>query len=140
MSNNGTIDRDAIIDVLESHPVSLAVLFGSVVSGDRHPKSDIDIAVEFEDSSSDTLDDRLSLIADLSVALETNEIDLAVIDDLDPYVGERAFHEGERLIGSEDQFEEERRRFERLTRQEDRDPPGERYDAALARIERLIGG
>lgn len=140
MNGDGTIDRDALTEVLEDHPVSLAVLFGSVVSESRHPQSDVDIVVEFDGPSSGTLEDRLSLISDLSVALETNAIDLAVVDDLDPQVGVRAFREGELLIGSEDRFTSVRRRFDRMAGQEARDPPAERYDAALDRIDRLVGG
>lgn len=136
---DASIDRDALVSVLEEHPVSLAVLFGSAVTGKRHPKSDIDVAVAFDDSTVGGLDDRLSLSADLSVALDTDEIDLAVVDDLDPQVGARAFSEGELLIGTEQQFADRRRQFEQLAEREDREPPGERFDAALERIDRMIG-
>lgn len=136
---DASIDREALIGVLEEHPVSLAVLFGSAVRAERHPKSDIDVAVAFEDSAAGGLDDRLSLSADLSVALDTDEIDLAVVDDLDPLVGVRAFSEGELLVGTEQQFADRRRQFERLAEREDREPPGKRFDAALERIDRLIG-
>lgn len=139
-NEDAPIDRDALVSVLEAHPVSLAVLFGSVVSGERHPKSDVDVAVAFDDSSEGSLDDQLSLIADLSVALGTNDIDLAVIDDLDPQIGRQAFSEGELLIGTEQAFTEQRRQFNRLAENEDRDPPAERFDAALERINRMIGG
>lgn len=137
---NASIDRDALVSVLEGHPVSLAVLFGSAVRGERHPKSDIDVAVSFDSSAEGTLDDQLSLSADLSVALDTDDVDLAVIDDLDPQVGVRAFSEGELLIGTEQQFADRRQQFEQLAEREDRDPPGKRFDAALERIDQMIGG
>lgn len=92
-------DIDAIRKVLEQHPIRLAVLFGSMVTGETHAHSDIDIAVEFEDSVTST-DEILHLIADLSSALNRNDVDLSAVHDMKPRVGVAAFNNGMLLVGS----------------------------------------
>lgn len=137
---SGEFDRTSLVAVLEEHPVCLAVLFGSTVRDERHPRSDLDVAVEFEPDCSDTLDTRLSLWADISSALDRNDVDLALVDDLDPRVGAQAFAEGELLVGSEDRFVRHRRRFERLAERDDRTSPADRFDEALERLDRVMEG
>lgn len=132
--------EDRLRSILAEHPVRLAVLFGSTVRDERHPGSDLDLVVEFDPADSGTLDTRLSLFADLSEGLDRNDIDIAVVADLDPRVGRRAFREGELLVGSKERFAEYRRRFERDAAEEDRASPAERFDEAIERLDRVIGG
>lgn len=137
---NEAVDLDGICEVLAEHPVRLAVIFGSTVRGERHPHSDIDLAVEFEEDAPDTLDTRLSLFADLSTRLDRNDIDIAIVDELDPRVGKRAFSEGVLVLGSEKRFERYRTAFEHVVDREVRESPAERFDAVIDRLDRVIDG
>lgn len=139
-SESEKVDRGAVRSVLEDHPVRLAVLFGSTVRGDVHPRSDVDIAVEFDPGAVDSLDTRLSLWADLSTALDRDDVDISIVDDLDPAVGKQVFAEGELLTGSEERFSRHRRRFDRLAAREDRRSPAERFDEAIDSMKRVIDG
>lgn len=134
------LDEDRLRAILEEHPLRLAVLFGSTVHGDRHPGSDVDLVVELDSADADTLDARLSLLADLSAGLDRNDVDLAVVDDLDPRVGERAFGEGRLLVGTEERFDDHRRRFDRLADGENHASLAERFDAAIDRLEQVVDG
>lgn len=141
---SGTEELDALEDqlrsVVEEHPVRLAVLFGSTVRGERHPRSDVDVAVEFERHVPDVLEAVLALSADLSEALDTNDVDVSVVDRFDPRVGRRAFSEGRLVLGSAERFQKHRRAFERLAAEEDRAPPAERFDAIIERMDEVLEG
>lgn len=43
-----SIDRSRIVDFCRKHHIRRLALFGSVVRGDFHPGSDVDVLVEFE--------------------------------------------------------------------------------------------
>jgi predicted nucleotidyltransferase len=75
------VDVDAIRRVLDTAPVSVGVLYGSVARGDDHERSDIDLGVVFEGthSPSERTRQRLSLIDALSAALGTDDIDVVPI-------------------------------------------------------------
>lgn len=45
---DGSPSLEALQQVLQEHPVQLAILFGSHATGESHSRSDIDIAVEFD--------------------------------------------------------------------------------------------
>lgn len=82
-SENAAIDEslplETLQEVLQEHSVQLALLFGSHATGESHSRSDIDIAVEFDTvSPSDSAYNEafLGLDADLSEALETDNVDL----------------------------------------------------------------
>jgi predicted nucleotidyltransferase len=132
-------DIDAVRKVLEQHPVRLAVLFGSVVSGETHPHSDVDIVVEFEDSVTPT-DEILPLIANLSSALERNDIDLSTVHDIKPRVGAAAFNEGILLVGSQERMELHRAGFERAIEHTEEKPLRERFDAVIENIDNMLEG
>lgn len=131
-------DLETIRAVLKQHPVRLGVLFGSVVSGKTHAHSDIDIAVEFEDSvPSIPTDEILSLITDLSSALERNDIDLSVVSDMKLRVGVAAFRDGVLLVGSQERMELHRTGFERALEHTEEKPLRERFDTVLENIAAL---
>jgi predicted nucleotidyltransferase len=66
---------------LNSMPdVHFAYLFGSVAKGKPQPLSDIDIAVYLSESS-DILEKKLEILGELIAILETDEIDLVVLND-----------------------------------------------------------
>lgn len=134
-------DIDTIRKVLEQHPVRLAVLFGSVVTGETHAHSDIDIVVEFEDSVTPT-NEILPLIADLSSALKRNDIDLSVVHDMKPRVGAAAFTNGVLLVGSQERMELHRTRFERavnVIEEKESLSLRERFDRVIENIDTTLG-
>jgi predicted nucleotidyltransferase len=67
-------------DYLESHPeVIFSYLFGSLARGRPLPLSDVDIAVYLADSLS-VIDDKLDILGNLMEILQTDEIDLVVLN------------------------------------------------------------
>jgi uncharacterized protein len=78
-----SLTRDEIIfrvrRVLEKYPnVIFAYLFGSQVRGNTTPMSDVDIAVFIEGNN--LSDSKLTIIGDLIGGLETDEIDLVILN------------------------------------------------------------
>lgn len=63
--------------------VILAYLFGSTVRGDTNELSDVDIAVMLDESLSkkDKFDEELYLISELTCVLNSDKIDLVVLND-----------------------------------------------------------
>jgi predicted nucleotidyltransferase len=133
-------DTDRIRTVVDRHPVRLAVLFGSQVTGVADASSDVDFAVEFEASVDDPGETLLSLLADLSVALDRNDIDLSLVDDLDPRVGRAAFSHGVLLSGSVERANALREEFETAAeRSESERSLRDRLDETLERVDRHVG-
>lgn len=131
-------DRRTLRRVLSRHPIRLAVVFGSQVRGDAHPTSDIDLAVEFDDSVEGAKTDaRLRLIADVSSALGRNAVDVVDIATIRPAVGKSALEHGIVLLGSSERAEHYRDAFDRIENDSDR-TRSERFDAVLDRIEELV--
>ena len=102
-AESGTLDLEAIREVIARHPVDLAVLFGSQTRGQSSVESDIDIAVAFDDSvdPDDRISARIDLIVDLSARLGTDDIDIADLASIKPIVGEHAMRTGILLVGDE---------------------------------------
>ena len=127
---------ETIRGVLREHSVQCALCFGSHATATTHPTSDIDIAVELETTQREDLaynDAFFSLSADLSEALETDEVDLVDIHTLSPSVAASVFEEGILLVGDPEHAEELRRRV--TDRSSDTRSPRERFDDALAKID-----
>lgn len=77
LTKNEIISRTRV--VLEKHPtVIFAYLFGSQVRGKTTPMSDVDIAVFIEGNN--LPDSKLTIIGDLIDGLETDEIDLVILN------------------------------------------------------------
>ncbi|QOS13398.1 nucleotidyltransferase [Haloferax sp. Atlit-6N] len=131
-----SIPMETIQTILREHSVQCAVLFGSHAKSTTNPTSDIDIAVELEttDRENPTYNDAfLSLGADLSEALETNDVDLVDVHALSPHVAASVFEAGVLLVGDPDHAEELR---ERVTdKVSEPRPPSERFDDALTKID-----
>jgi len=138
---NNSLPLETLRAVLQEHPVQLAILFGSHVRGDVHSGSDIDIAVEFDTvRPSDPVYNEvfLGLSADLSDALETDDIDLVDLQTTSPELAETIFNHGVLLIGDSEHVADVR---SQLTAAEKRtQSPRERFDAAVARIDRHLSG
>lgn len=137
-----SVDSGTLRTVLQQYPIRLAVLFGSQVVGNADSRSDIDLAIELAPHDDEaTTDLYMSILTDLSIALERDDIDLTLVKDLKPRVGLAAFTRGELLIGSAERMRTHRERFERQVEQLDASEPspGERFDAVLERISDTVG-
>lgn len=65
---------------LESAPVVVfAYLFGSLAKGEPKPLSDVDIAVYLKEDS-DVIETKMTLLGDLMDCLQTDEIDLVILN------------------------------------------------------------
>jgi len=70
----------AVVEYLESNPkVIFSYLFGSLAKGNPLPLSDVDIAVYLADTSHIS-DDKLTILGQLIDILQTDEIDLVVMN------------------------------------------------------------
>lgn len=72
------LDLEAIVRILERVPVTLGVLYGSHARGEGTARSDLDLAVEFDEalSSVERTRARLRLIERLSTELGTDDVDV----------------------------------------------------------------
>ncbi|EJN56926.1 type VII toxin-antitoxin system MntA family adenylyltransferase antitoxin [Halogranum rubrum] len=132
---------ETIRGILRDYSVQCALLFGSHATATTHSTSDIDIAVELETTHREDPaynDAFFSLSADLSEALETDEVDLVDIHTLSPSVAASVFEEGILLVGEPEHAEELRRRV--TDRSSDTRSPRERFDDALAKIDAHLSG
>jgi predicted nucleotidyltransferase len=141
MPTDADVDIQALRSVLHSHPVRVAVLFGSSATGSTDGRSDVDIAIEFDGSVENTVATYMAILTDISIALDRNDIDLSLVRDLDPRVGHEAFDHGILLCGSEerartlrDQFEAERPETPSTETLRDR------FDDALANVDSELDG
>ena len=83
-----------------------AYLFGSHAEGRAHRESDIDIGVlldrQIYATERERFDARLSLIGELGSFLESNEVDLVVLNDAPPELAARIVTEGIRVFCSDE--------------------------------------
>lgn len=113
MAASGTaesLDRNALLarlaDALEPRAEVLeAYLFGSRGRGDARAGSDIDVAVYInQDLAEKALVGRghwgyqAALISDLMLVLETNDIDVVVLNDAPPLLYHRVLRDGVRIL------------------------------------------
>lgn len=77
--------KEKLFPVFEKEPkVKLVYLFGSQATGKTGPLSDFDFAVFIDERDSlKRFDVKLSLMADISSTLKTNEVDLVIINETD---------------------------------------------------------
>lgn len=135
-----SVDQAAVRHVLERHPVRLGVLFGSHVRDRNGPQSDVDVAVEFDESLSgdQRRRTRLDLIVDLSQELDTDDIDVSDLDGIRPEVGARALEEGVVLVGDSEYADRLRAEFERQSSSRTHDERMEQFDEILTRLEEKV--
>lgn len=129
-----TLPLETVRSVLQAHPVRLAILFGSFATDTTHPRSDIDIAVEFDTltpTDPDYNETLFGLSVSLSETLEADDVDLVDIHTLSPQVAQAVFEHGVLLVGDQSRAVELRRR---ITAPPTERSPRERFDAALAKI------
>jgi len=112
-SSAGEVDIEGIRDALDSRPVEFALLFGSHARGESEASSDVDIALRFPDSVSDT--ERFRERNRIDAALQEHApgfVDLSDIDTLSVPVARAAFRDGVLLVGDERAVDAYRRRIE----------------------------
>lgn len=90
--------------VLADHRVVFAYLFGSHARHKAHAGSDIDVAVYLDEevTPSSYLDVRLALAADLADLLETDTIDVVILNEAPVALAYRVVREGEVVFCRED--------------------------------------
>lgn len=88
----------------ESTAVVCAYLFGSHAEGRAHRESDVDIGVLLDREKYPTVRERFEarvrLIGALGSLLETNDVDLVILNDAPPELGARIATEGVRIYCS----------------------------------------
>ena len=129
--------RGTLRSVLEGHPVSFAMVFGSAARGAMDDRSDIDVAVEFADhrpGGDGYSDVYLRLVSDLDDALPTG-VDVVDVHSMPPQFARVAFDDGDVIVGTNSRRRE-------LEREVAGDPPSRRNarDRVAAAVERLREG
>jgi predicted nucleotidyltransferase len=131
-----SIDLDALQAVVREHPVQLAILFGSHATETTHARSDLDLAVEFDDhrpADPSYNDVFLGLSAGLSEVLETDDVDLVDLHAVSPALAAAIFENGILLVGDHEHAAELRSQLTAF--ESEQQSPRERLNEALARID-----
>ena len=137
-SGEGDDLATTVREVLEDWPVRLGVLFGSQARGIAGTHSDVDVAVEFDESVDDRFRARLTLGADLARALGTDDVDVVDLDDVRPAVGYSALDRGRVLVGDPDRAKTLAAALERERETSTSQERREQFDDTLDRLEELV--
>lgn len=127
---------ERVRSTLQNHPVEIAILFGSHAAATATSQSDIDMAIAFESirSADPGYNDAfLGLSADLSEALETDNVDLVDLHSMSSSVVEAVFEHGVLLVGTEETATELRQQL--IESSVTDHSPRDRLDTALSRID-----
>ena len=91
-------------DLWGRYPVAFAYLFGSEAQGKSRPNSDIDVAVYVADGQdrSSYLDLQLRLIADLGDLMQTDQIDVVILNEAPVALSYRVTRDG-RIVFCKDE-------------------------------------
>ncbi len=99
-----TVLRERLAGYFAAHPdlgIASVYLFGSHAEGRDHRESDIDVAVLLSwkryPTARDRFEARVSLGSELISALNFNEVDVVILNDLPPLFGRRIVWEGVRV-------------------------------------------
>ncbi len=86
------------------HPVRLAYIFGSQVSGRAHTESDVDVAVLLDPAltSDERFAHRLELIGELGQLFRTDHVDLVVLNEAPPLLAYEVLQGGSLLYCPDD--------------------------------------
>jgi len=137
---DASLDLDALQATLHTYPVRLAILFGSHATETTHASSAIDLAVEFDESrppDPNYNDVFLGLSADLSDALETDDVDLVDLHTVSPALAAAIFENGVLIVGTAEHAAELRRQL--TARESGQQSPRDRLETALSRIDDHLG-
>lgn len=132
-----SLDLEAVRDVLEDAPVRVAVLYGSHARGEATDRSDVDVAVGFDDSLTgiDRTHARLDLISRLADRLGTDDVDVVPLSGVRDSLRYEIWTDGVLLVGSRDD----------LAAYGEPEPPTDSheermaaFDEVLADLERIV--
>lgn len=128
------LDVETIVEVVEDAPVTAAVLYGSYARGEETPTSDVDVAVEFDESlsSGERTRARLALIERLSTALGTDDVDVVPLLQASDELRREIFEDGVCIYGSPEEHAVE---DETATSHDERLAD---FDELLAELERVV--
>lgn len=135
-----TVDPTVVRRVLREHPIRIGILFGSHVRGTETTESDVDVAVEFEDSLSDEERHRarIDLIVDLMEAIGVNDVDVTDLEDVRPAIGAAALRTGVALVGEEARIDRLREEFASQTIDRSHEQRMREFDELLDRLEEAV--
>ncbi len=89
----------AVAEIAHRYRLSLVLQFGSTVRGGIHPRSDVDVAVQFE-THPPSYEIEARLAGDLQALFPDRDLDLAVLNRADPLLLKKALEECRLLAGS----------------------------------------
>lgn len=95
MSERIRVDEEALAALCERHGVETLSFFGSVLTEDFGPESDIDVLVEFEAGRTPGFFRLMELRRQLAEVLGVEEVDLRTPQDLSPYFREEVIASAE---------------------------------------------
>lgn len=101
------LELSDLVEALRSAPVTVGVLYGSLARGEGSARSDVDVAVAFEESLSDSerTAARLSLTRDIAVELGTDDVDVVPLSGATPELVSEIQRDGVLLVGTLDEFQ-----------------------------------
>ena len=79
--------KEKLAEICERNGIVFMAIFGSFVRGEQKKTSDIDIAIEFDETKEKTLFDLVHVENELARAFK-RKVDLGVFSSLSPYVVE----------------------------------------------------
>ena len=129
------LDLASIRSILEESPVRVAILYGSFARGEANERSDVDLAVDFEESLSSVqrTQARLALIDQLSRKLRKDAVDVVPLSRMPEEFRREVLADGILLIGSIEEGQD----VESEPRETRQDRLGE-FDELLADLEKVV--
>ena len=79
--------KEKILKICESNDISFMAVFGSFIKGQENAKSDIDIAIEFTETSRKNLFD-LTHVEDELRKIFGRKVDLGIFSSINPHIKE----------------------------------------------------
>ena len=95
--NGIRIPKNELIDFCKKNHIKKLAFFGSILSRDFNPESDIDILVEFEEQHIPGLFDLVRMEEELSTFFLGQRVDLRTPNDLSRYFRAKILHDAEVL-------------------------------------------
>jgi predicted nucleotidyltransferase len=131
------LNVERIVRILERAPVTLCILYGSHARGEPTGRSDIDLAVAFDESLSsvERTRARLGLIEQLSTELGTDDVDVVPLSDASSPLLEEILTDGVLIYGSMTDLEPYRGQTPSPSTRQDRLAT---FDDVLEELDRVV--